>query len=579
MARIFCPEAASRHYFAEKADVGTAPPRRNVLEIWVWPGLLLPGVARLLGALGVRFRQRSPRSKLEPSSARAATLSVLRFSICRDEYDTMQYLSSRSALCALLPLLLQCGNSLGGGTDEVREGTGAAQPGGVQEVAGEEPGGDPDPAAAEPVGTTSPGGTSETLPGDIDLAPQQPAAEEPPTDGLTRPSPPFVPPPLDCGPDGWAVENAGPPSNRVNYVILADGYGANSVNTTLEQHIQRYLDRRFNHESGEPYGRYRKFVNICVMKVVSASDGIGNGPTAFDGGNGGDRLARVNGQKVTAYLDANLPETLEVDWKAVVLNQGLWENTGAATMLWSGANRDAPGAALHEGGHGFHQLADEYCARATGAGCGQNVAGAAGQEYAEVNSSGNPLTTGGKWNLWLGSVQKGLKVPDLGATGLQGAFVGSRYADTGQYRPSSNSMMNSLFGSNVNTSFNSVSREQMIFSIWRAVHPVDATEPAPGNVNQPTTLSVQVVDPAVISIDWEIDGQVVAERAGGTLDVAAARLEPGSHTIVAHAYDNASEDLVRYRSGKCQTTVTGRYCHATGWLNSSQRVEWTVNVP
>jgi hypothetical protein len=421
---------------------------------------------------------------------------------------------------------------------------------------------------------------SETLPGDIELAPQEPVAMPPGGDGLTEPAPPFVPSALDCGAEGWAVENAGPPANRVNYVIVAEGYGAASVDTTLEQHIQRALDRRFNHESGEPYGRYRKFVNICVMKAVSANDGIGNGPTAFDGGNGGDRLARVNTQKVNAYLDANLPDSFEVDWRAVVLNQDLWENTGSALMLWSGAHRDAPGAALHEGGHGFHQLADEYCASGTGARCGVNGAGPNGNEYAEVNTSGNALTTGGKWDLWVGTTQKGLKVPDLGATGLQGSFAGSRYVDTGQYRPSSNSMMNSLFGNNVNTSFNSVSREQMTFSIWRAVRPVDAVSPPAGKlVAAPAKLSVQVVDPAVISIDWEIDGNLVAERAGGVLNLAAAQLEPGSHTIVAHAYDNASEDLVRYRSGKCQASVTGRYCHATGWLNSSQRVEWTVDVP
>ena len=30
--------------------------------------------------------------------------------------------------------------------------------------------------------------------------------------------------PLDCGPKGWAVENHGPPANRVNYVVLGDGY-------------------------------------------------------------------------------------------------------------------------------------------------------------------------------------------------------------------------------------------------------------------------------------------------------------------------------------------------------------------
>jgi hypothetical protein len=426
-------------------------------------------------------------------------------------------------------------------------------------------------------------GAGEQLPGDIDLEPSQPEQPaQPTTPGeLTTPVPPVELAPLDCGPDGWAVENAGPPSNRVNYIILADGYDATTINTTLEEHINFALDRRFNHESGEPYGRYRKFVNICVMKVVSQNNGIGNGPTAFEGGNGGDRLARVNNQLVNQYLDANLPDTLEVDWRAVVLNQGLWENTGSATMLWSGANRDAPGAALHEGGHGFHQLADEYCATGTGARCGPAAddADPTGNEFAEVNSSGDPATTGGKWDQWLGSTQKGLKVPDQGATGVQGVFSGSRYVDIGQYRPTSNSMMNSLFGNNVNTSFNSVSREQMIFSIWRAVRPIDSTDPPAGAVENATALTVRVVDPAVIDIDWEIDGNVVAMKAGGRLDLGVAALAPGSHTIVARAYDNATEDLVRLRSGECPDTVTGRYCHATAWLNSTQTVEWTVTIP
>ncbi|HKO93917.1 MAG TPA: hypothetical protein VJU61_22340, partial [Polyangiaceae bacterium] len=219
--------------------------------------------------------------------------------------------------------------------------------------------------------------------------------------------------------------------------------------------------------------------------------------------------------------------------------------------------------------------------KGTGMTCGANsCSGGGAQEYAEVNTSANCMNTAGKWDMWMGMVQKGLKVPDQGATGLQGVFSGSRYADVAQYRPTSNSMMNSLFGNNVNTSFNSVSREQMIFSIWRAVRPIDATEPPAGAVAEGVSaLTVRVVDPAVIDIDWEIDGELAAQKAGGRLDLAVAALAPGAHTIVARAYDNASEDLVRQRSGRCPDTVTGRYCHATAWLNSTQTVEWTLTVP
>jgi hypothetical protein len=388
-------------------------------------------------------------------------------------------------------------------------------------------------------------------------------------------------PPLDCGSEGWAVEDHGPPSNRVNYVILGDGYTTETVETTLVSHINTALARRFDSETGQPYARYRKFVNICVMKAISENDGIGNGPTAFDGGNGGDRLARVNSQKVRDYLEEHLPPTIEVDWQAVVLNQDLWENTGSVLMLWSGANRDAPGAALHEGGHGFHQLADEYCAAATGTRCGPNTMGegSVGREYQEVNSAGDPATTDGKWEHWLGTTQKGLNVPDMGATGVQGTFEGSRYVDSGQYRPSGNSMMNSLFGEALDTSFNSVSREQMVFTIWRAVRPIDGTVPeagtpaSPAMLSNPGVLSVHVIDPAVINVDWTVDG-VTTTNGGTTFDTSA--LGAGAHTIVAKAYDNASMDLVRLRSGECPSSVGMRYCAAPAWLNSEQEVAWTV---
>jgi len=390
---------------------------------------------------------------------------------------------------------------------------------------------------------------------------------------------------LDCGPDGWAVENHGPPSNRVNYLILADGYTAETINTTLVTHINAALKRRFETESGQPYARYRNFVNICVAKVKSANDGIGHGATAFGGGNGGDRLARVDYGLVTDYIKKNIPETFEIDWNSVVLNQDLWENTGADLMLWSGGNKDGPGAALHEGGHGFHQLADEYCGKATGPSCGSNTngSGTKGTENSEVNSTGDPATTGKKWDLWLGTTQKGLNVPDMGATGVQGTFQGSRYVDSGQYRPSSNSMMNSLFGEKVDTSFNSVSREQIIFTIWRAMKPIDSTEPpagtttAPAAAANPGTLKVNVVDPAVINVDWTIDG-TTNENAGTTFDTSV--LASGSHTIIAKAYDNASTDLVKYRTGECQSSIREkRYCAAPSWKNSIQEVAWIVTKP
>jgi hypothetical protein len=129
-------------------------------------------------------------------------------------------------------------------------------------------------------------------------------------------------------------------------------------------------------------------------------------------------------------------------------------------------------------------------------------------------------------------------------------------------------MMNSLFGNNVNTSFNSVSREKMIMDIWRFVTPIDSSEPPAGAVTGAASLKVNVIDPAVISVDWTVDG-TTQSNAGTSLGLAG--LAAGSHTISAKAYDNAGQDLVRHVPG----TTWGRQ----NWARSAQTVTWTVTVP
>ncbi|HMA92884.1 MAG TPA: M64 family metallopeptidase, partial [Polyangiaceae bacterium] len=304
---------------------------------------------------------------------------------------------------------------------------------------------------------------------------------------------------LDCGPIGWAVEAHGPPENRVNYAILGDGYlEADLVaGGKFEQHINKAMKKRFSVPIGEVYSRYRNFVNICAIKLVSTA-AICSGNSALRCcGDDNSRLANCSYTAANSAFKANLPASFTVDWRAIVLNGNSWWNTGSELMLWSGAHADAAGAALHEGGHGFHWLADEYTEGGTNC----------TKESPEVNSTADAKTTAGKWDLWLNYNQ-------VGATGLQSTFEGSNYCTQDQYRPSDNSMMNMLFGDKPDTSFNSVSREQMIFTIWRALVPIDSTSPAAGAVSNPTTLSVKVIDPAVIDVDWSVDGTVVKEKGG-----------------------------------------------------------------
>ncbi len=351
-------------------------------------------------------------------------------------------------------------------------------------------------------------------------------------------------PPLDCGGKGAVIENAGPPANRVNYAILGDGYSAEELETTFLTHIQTYMTKRFSDPIGQPYLRYRKFVNICAIKIPSTP--ICGSSTFGCCGDDQSRLASCNQSAANMAFSQNLPATFEIDWRSLVLNGSSWWNTGATLMLWSGGNRDAAGAALHEGGHGFHQLADEY-------------GGCSGGRQVNVHTASG--MTGGKWDGWLGYMQEP-------GTGVQDFFQ----CDGSVWRPTSNSMMNSLFGNNPNTSFNAVSREKMIMDIWSKIqNPWDAVTPPPGAVTNPTTLSLQLIDPSVISVDWSVDGSVVAMNGGPTYNIGAANLAAGSHMVVASAYDNAGEDLVRQVSG---TNYNRQY-----WgMNAHKSVTWTVTI-
>ncbi len=366
------------------------------------------------------------------------------------------------------------------------------------------------------------------------------------------------PPPyeLDCGTSGIALEGHGPPENRVNYVIVGDGYTEADLETTYIEHLNTMLEGRFSPEL-QPYLRYRNFVNICALKVPSVDSGIEEADppgwgqscndskdTAFDGcGNTDTRLGYINNDKVDAAIEDLLPATIEVDWKAVVLNASGWWNSGGVPMVWSGGHPDASLAAQHEGGHTFFILADEY---------GGNCDFSGNENNMRINVTMDSSNTAGKWAHWLGTTQ------DPG-TGAQDTFEGAQYCDSGAWRPSQESVMNSLWASSY---YNSISLENAIHIIYETVDPIDSHTPE--STTTPGVLEVLVVDPAVIKIDWSVDGQVKAADGGQHFDVTAQGLASGSHEISARAYDDTP-------------WVPADSPH--GHDDLEQTVTWTITVP
>ncbi len=342
---------------------------------------------------------------------------------------------------------------------------------------------------------------------------------------------------LDCGASDIVFESNGPPDNRVLYVILGDGYTSDMLDTVFKEHIENMLYRGLNrqgeaqgmfNEIAQPYLRYRKFINICALKVASNDPCVDDDDVAGDecdsvfNGHGADgsRLGYVDRNAVTAAITRLLPSNLDVDWRSVTINAGPdnWWNAGGSIMVWNGGyeprNRSAS-VALHEGGHAFHRLADEY----GGSDCSR-------QPGAEINVTLDP-TGRDKWGEWL-SPQP---FDDTGRTGLHGAFEGGYYCDTGRYRPTDNSQMNQL-----PDYYNMPSMQKIVRDIYAIVDPIDSHTDNASPLTNPTQLVVSVIDPAVIKVDWSVDGTVV--QANGGQCFTPSGLAPGSHTVIARAYDD-----------------------------------------
>ncbi|MFH0945121.1 MAG: M64 family metallopeptidase [Planctomycetota bacterium] len=368
----------------------------------------------------------------------------------------------------------------------------------------------------------------------------------------------------DNGPvsaDLYGVKLCGPVSNRVNLVFVCDGYRADEL-SAWAAHVDEMVERLFSGES-PPYERYRNFINVYRVDLVSNESGIdrpGAGvfvDTALDGCNCCTDYTigqcQVDWAKTHAAINHATPG-IPVHWRLVGLNTAIF--LGGAHYPPEGnlavyATRNYWRLAIlaHEGAHAFHWLGDEYFS----------------PQYAnDWYTGGEPFWTnltidpaGSKWAPWIGFAQPGLGGPVAAYEG--GMVVYGR----GIWHPSPISRM-----SDSSRPLDAVGKERAIQSIYEIVDPVDVFSPDnSGILWGAEKLFIRVVDPAVIGVDWLVDGQLV--RTGeGTLNLTSLGIPSGFHVVEAvardevldHAFSDNSNphplDLVRREMDRLSTTIT-----------------------
>lgn len=343
-------------------------------------------------------------------------------------------------------------------------------------------------------------------------------------------------------------KNSGSSSNRVDFVVVAEGYTSSQM-SQFQADAATLMNGVF---AQEPYKRYVNYYNVQFLLTTSAQSGADHPEsgtsvsTAFDATyncGGIQRLICVDTAKVSSAVNASFPSSAYRDQVLVLVNDTAYGGSGGAIAVAS-TNSSAVELVLHEVGHSFGLLADEY---------DSNPELCDPAEPAETNSTTQTSRTSIKWRQWIAS---STPLPTTGtAAGVPGAYLGSRYCPSGMYRPTYNSKMRAL-----GQPFEQINVEQHIRRIYTFVSSIDSYSPTGSSVSvgsSPVTFQVSPLLPIGGSLTgtWYVDGVA----AGSGMTFSSNTLTSGTHSLQAVVNDPTA----MVRSDPSQLLV--------------ESVTWTVN--
>ncbi len=169
--------------------------------------------------------------------------------------------------------------------------------------------------------------------------------------------------PLNAPGEVIPIFESGPAKNKVDFLILADGYSA-ANREKFEADVRRLVDAMFK---VEPFASNRDNFNVRALHIDSARDGITNprGGKWNDTPLGLSFNAFDSDRYVLSYKNRAIRESAALAPYDMLLLLGNTKKYGGGGIfnLWSTCTADSAQAAyvfVHELGHSFAGLADEY---------------------------------------------------------------------------------------------------------------------------------------------------------------------------------------------------------------------------
>lgn len=294
--------------------------------------------------------------------------------------------------------------------------------------------------------------------------------------------------------DVTTILNTGSSKNRVDIVFVAEGYTAAERAKFLAD-AQKFLDNMLgdaNAKLNAPFSSYKNLFNANAIFVASAQSGTDQPNqsisvnTYFDATQHGSdgRLLYGDFSKVnTVVNDAVASNAHEL--VIVLVNTALYGGAGGSIAWASAGNISSAEVVLHEIGHSFAALQDEYVDTAISSNYPLTDPGFLASPHVTDSLSRIP------WSAWVGFQD--------GDLGVVGTYQGGYYRNTGIWRATQDSKMNHL-----GVAFSAPQKEAFALKYYAAIGDyLNLYSSIPG-IYQP-----DVPDSNLLSYTWKINGTTV----------------------------------------------------------------------
>ncbi|MEM9300298.1 MAG: M64 family metallopeptidase [Bacteroidota bacterium] len=303
----------------------------------------------------------------------------------------------------------------------------------------------------------------------------------------------------------------GKEANRINYVILGDGY--------LETQSSKFLadSRKFTNDlfSTSPFREYKAYFNVFSISVPSKEEGAADDPSDLIDNYFGSTfnyagierlLVPTKNDRISQVLANNYPLYNQV---VMLVNSSKYGGSGGWVATAS-TNRASSEIAIHELGHSFAGLSDEYWA---------------GSQYAYespnmTRESSRQLV---KWKNWIGDF---------------GVDVISHTGDPSWKKPHNNCKMQYL-----GAPFCSVCKEQFVRINQGFVSVIDDYSPQGSTQSDDNNLSLTLITsvPNTLDLSWFLNDERI-NHDETSLDITTLNLDEGNHKIRVDVVDKTLLD-------------------------------------